>query len=182
MFNPWKSLRGALLPMAALGFFACQSDQTPVSPSEDAAPTFVEVNGVKLVRVKPSRALQLAGQGEVKLVPRKDGQTLSTDDAKLYVFANSIRQDVVITMEAATDGTMSFKFGPNGTTFSPNAILEIKADKAELSGLDLSRLTAAGASDNVDDWQVIEGAYYDQPNNKVIIPISHFSRYALCVE
>ncbi|MFN2420085.1 MAG: hypothetical protein ABR527_01700 [Gemmatimonadota bacterium] len=170
MFNPWKSLRRAFLLMAVLGFIACQGEQSPLSPSEDAAPFFVEVNGIKLVRVKPSSALELAGQ------------TLSTDDAKLYVLPNSIQQDVVITMQAAIDGTMSFKFGPNGTTFTPHAVLEIKADKAELAGVDLSRLTAAGASDNVDDWQVIEEAYYDQANNKVIIPISHFSRYALCVE
>jgi hypothetical protein len=182
MFNPWKSLHRAFLSMAVLGFFACQGEQSPLSPSEDAAPSFVEVNGVNLVRVKPSSALELAGQEEVKLVPKKDGQTLSTNDAKLYVLPNSIQQDVVITMQAAIDGTMSFKFGPNGTTFTPHAVLEIKADKAELAGVDLSRLTAAGASDNVDDWQVIEEAYYDQANNKVIIPISHFSRYALCVE
>jgi hypothetical protein len=182
MFNSWKSLRRAFLLMAVLGFFACQGEQSPLSPSGDAARFFVEVNGVKLLLVKPSRALELAGQEEVKLVPKIAGQTLSTDDAKLYVLPNSIQQDLVITMQAATDGTMSFKFGPNGTTFTPQAILEIKADKAELAGVDLSRLTAAGASDNVDDWQVIEEAYYDPANNLVIVPISHFSRYALCVE
>jgi len=32
MANLWKPLRRALLPMAAFGLFACQSEQDPVGP------------------------------------------------------------------------------------------------------------------------------------------------------
>lgn len=84
----------------------------------------------------------------------------------------AVQSDAVITMEAMTDGTFGFRFGPEGLQFVTPARLEIKADETGLAGVDLSQLTVANARDPVDDWQVIGGVYD---------AVSHFSCYALCI-
>ena len=59
MANLWKPLRRALLPMAVLGLAACE--QSPVNPGNET-PSFVEVNGVKLVTVQPGERLAPADE------------------------------------------------------------------------------------------------------------------------
>jgi hypothetical protein len=179
MANLWKPLRRALLPMAVLGFAACQGEQGPVN-LEDSAPSFVEVNGVKLVTMRPG-GLQIA-DGVVQRVPGKSGATIETSDAKLVIQPGSVSDpNATITMQALNDGFVTFKFGPSGLSFSPAATLTISAAKANTVGIDLSQLRIAGASDGADDWSVVGGTY-DSATNTVTVPISHFSRYALCVD
>ncbi|MFN2383771.1 MAG: hypothetical protein ABR559_05845, partial [Gemmatimonadota bacterium] len=86
-----------------------------------------------------------------------------------------------ITMQAETTGYVSFLFGPSGLQFSPAATLTISAAKANIDALNKGRLKSAGASDTADDWTVVGGAY-DPVTDTVVAQISHFSRYALCVE
>jgi hypothetical protein len=84
-------------------------------------------------------------------------------------------------MEPLNNGYVEFKFGPNGLTFSTPATLMINAAKANIGATDKASLRIAGASDSGDDWQVI-GGIYDPVTDTVTAPISHFSRYALCLE
>lgn len=181
MANLWKPLRRALLPLAAFGLFACQSEQSPIGP-EAAGPAFTEVNGVKLVTIIPGRSLVPADGASTTLVTKKVGATIETSDARLVVAPFSVKgNNVEIWMQPIAGPNIVFKFGPSGTTFNPAAQLTIYASKAAVSSTDKPRLRIAGASDSVDDWQVIGGAY-DPVTDSVTVPISHFSRYALCVE
>ena len=183
MFNPWKPLRRALLPMAAFGLFACQGERSPVSPSEDAAPTLMRINGVNLVTVAPSRPLSPASWNSQQLVRKNSGATLTTEDVTFMVQPGSMSQENAVIMIEALDasGLVAFKFGPSGLQFDPPATLTMSAAKANLDGIDPAQLKIAGASDDVDDWQVVGGTY-DPVTHTVTVPISHFSRYALCVE
>ncbi len=181
MANLWKPLRRALLPMAVLGFAACQGERMPVGP-EAAAPSFVEVNGVKLVTLQPGRSLDLADGGTAERVQKNSGATLTTGDASLTIVPGSMKSTTVITMQPDNaSGYVQFIFGPSGTTFTPAATLTIKAAKANIDPSQKNRLRIAGASDNADDWTVV-GGVYDPAADAVTVPISHFSRYALCVE
>ena len=179
MFNPWKPLRGALLPLAVLGFAACQGDDSPISPVDDAP--FTVVNGVKLVNALPNEQLSLANGSVATLVSKKEGATLETTDAKFVVQPFSTKNNTQISMQAVAGPNIMFKFGPNGTTFSPAASLTIYAAKAALTAEQKLRLKVAGASDDVENWTVVGGTY-DPITDSVTVPISHFSRYALCVE
>jgi hypothetical protein len=187
MANLRKPLRRALLPLAVLGFAACQSDRSPIGPEavapESASPQFVEVNGVKLVTAKPGRALLLADVDfAIQRVPRNVGGTLTTDDATLTILPGSMQSTTIIWMLPDLDsGYVQFRFGPTGTTFTPAATLRIDADEANIPAAMRNRLRVAGASDNVDNWTLVGGSY-DPVTNTVKAPISHFSRYALCVE
>ena len=181
MANLWKPLRRALLPMAAFGLFACQSEQSPIGP-EAAAPSFVEVNGVQLVTIRPGRSLDLADGAAESRVTKKDGATLTSGDATLTVVPGSVKNTTTIWMQPDNaSGFVQFIFGPSGTTFNPAATLQISAVKANLDPSQKHRLRIAGASDSADDW-VIVGGVYDPATDTVTASISHFSRYALCVE
>jgi hypothetical protein len=181
MANLWKPLRRALLPMAVLGFAACQGEVGPVNP-EAVTPSFVEVNGVKLVTVRPGRSLAPADGASTQRVQKNDGATLSTGDAVLTIVPGSMSRTATVTMEPQNDsGYVQFLFGPSGLGFSPAATLRISAAKANIDPSQLSRLRIAGASDGADDWQIV-GGVYDPVTNTVTAPILHFSRYALCVE
>jgi hypothetical protein len=85
-------------------------------------------------------------------------------------------------MAQAADGTVSFLYGPNGLQFSQPAILEINAASAELTGVHPSKLRIAVAQDDVDDWAIVDRAVYDPAQDVVRAELSHFSRYALCME
>ena len=181
MANLWKPLRRALLPMAVLGFAACQGEQFPIGP-EEAAPSFVEVNGVKLVTIQPGRNLVPADGESVARVQKNQGATLTSGDATLTVLPGSMKSTATIWMQPDdASGYVQFIFGPSGTTFSPAATLTISAVKANIDPSLIPLLKIAGASDSADDW-VIVGGVYDPATNTVVAPISHFSRYALCVE
>ncbi|MBW3660122.1 MAG: hypothetical protein KY397_00620 [Gemmatimonadetes bacterium] len=182
MIHFLKPFTRAVLGLAILGLAACETTDVPVTPNPpDASPT-VQVNGVRLVTVVPSqRGLFVANNAATaQRVNAQDGATISNKDASLEVVPGSIPDDVTITMKAENDGYVSFKFGPNGLQFDPAAVLTISADKANLDGIDPSQLAIAGAHDDVDDWQVVGGAY-DAAANSVSVEIQHFSRYALCV-
>lgn len=178
----FQPLRRALLALAVLGFAACESTDAPVTPNPRSDSPTVTVNGVKLVTVLPDRrGPSLANNGATaRRVNAKNGATITNDDASLTVVPGSIPDDTTIVMKAQNDGFVSFRFGPNGLQFDPAATLTISAAKANLDGLDTSQLAIAGAHDDVDDWQVIGGAY-DPATNTVSAEIEHFSRYALCI-
>ncbi|MBW3660125.1 MAG: hypothetical protein KY397_00635 [Gemmatimonadetes bacterium] len=177
-----KPFRRAILALAVLGLVACEDQGfTPAAPEAD--PPTVTFNGVQLVTVRPeARGLFLADdEVEVDLVDVSEGATLTAEDAQLIVQPNSIPEATTIRMEVEDeDDILGFEFGPNGLVFDPAATLIISADKADLDDIDPTRLAIAGASDDVDDWQVI-GGIYDPLTNSVTVPILHFSRYALCV-
>lgn len=180
MATLWKPLRRVLIPMAALGLAACQGEPGPASV-DDWAPSFVEVNGVKLVTVQPGRGLTLA-DGILERVQRNEGVTLTTVDATLVIQPGSMSRTATVTMTPQNDsGFVQFLFGPSGLTFNPAATLRISASKANIDPLLKGRLRIAGASDTADDWVVVGGTY-DPATDTVTAPISHFSRYALCVE
>ena len=186
MTHAWKPLRRALLPLAALGVLACQGNDSPIgspiSPGKEAPPT-VEINGVKLVTLAPGRELDriLTPAGDAVLVHPKEGATIATGDAKLTVLPGSVPNGTHVTMEPQNNGYIEFKFGPNGLQFSPSATLTISAAKANLGAVDKPQLRIAGASDDQNDWTVLGGTY-DPATDTVTVSISHFSRYALCVE
>lgn len=181
MANLWKPLRRALLPMAAFGLFACQSGQDPVGP-QGQSPSFTEINGVKLVAVQPGRSLALADGAAAQRVQKNQGATLTTGDASLTVLPGSMKSTATIWMQPDNaSGYVQFIFGPSGTTFSPAATLRISAAKANIDSSQKNRLRIAGASDSADDWVVVGGTY-DPATDTVTANISHFSRYALCVE
>lgn len=184
MTDLFKPLRRALLGLAipALAvLFACETGEGPVTPDPLSDSPTVTVNGVKLVTVTPNdRGLFIANGATAQRVSAKDGATISNSDANLTVVPGSIPDDTTIVMKAENNGYLSFKFGPNGLQFDPSASLTISADKANLDGIDPSKLAIAGASDSADDWQVI-GGVYDSATNTVTVDIKHFSRYSLCV-
>lgn len=183
MANLWKPLRRALLPMVILGFAACQGDRTPVGPVGEAdAPQFVEINGVKLVTIQPGRGLTPADGGSAERVAKNSGATITTGDASLTIVPGSMSRTATVTMEPQdASGYVQFIFGPSGLSFNPAATLRISATKANIAAAEKSRLRVAGASDGADDWVVVGGTY-DPVTDTVVAPISHFSRYALCVE
>lgn len=178
MTHVWKPLRRALLPLAAMGVLACQGNDSPISPG-DEAPATVEINGVNLVTAAPGTMLAPAGGGV--LVRAKEDATISSGDATLTVTAGSVPNGTKITMEPLNNGYIEFKFAPNGLQFNPSATLRISAAKANIGALSKPQLRIAGASDDQNDWTVIGGTY-DPATDTVTVPISHFSRYALCVE
>lgn len=184
MIPVFQPLRRAILGLTVAGLgalAACQGSDAPVAPDLDAPSPTVTVHGVRLVTVQPGQgALFTAGATTAERVSAKDGATLTSDDASLAVTAGSIPDDTTITMKPENDGFVSFRFGPSGLQFDPAAVLTISAAKANLDGLDPSRLAIAGAGDDADDWQVIGGTY-DPITDTVTVPILHFSRYALCV-
>ena len=176
-----RLFRRVLLAIVALGFVACQADRTPVGP-RDAAPSIVTINGVKLLTATPQGRITIAsGDLQEKLVKAQDGATISSSDAKLIVPAGAVAGSTVITMQPLNNGFVEFRFGPSGLQFLSPATLEIKTKSANLLGIDLSRLAIAGASDTGDDWTLL-GDVYDPLTGVVRVPITHFSRYALCVE
>jgi hypothetical protein len=183
MSRSWKLFRRAVLPVAALGFFACQSDRSPLSPSEDGAPRFVEVNGVKLITLAPGRRLAPAEDDDVKKwVSKLLGATLTTDDVQLIIVPGSMSKSAEIRIDPNNSSNLvEYRFEPTGLRFNPPATLRISVDKADLTGLDVNGLRIAGASDDMDNWQIIGGTY-DPLTNSITAPVSHFSRYALCVE
>jgi hypothetical protein len=182
MSRSWKLFRRAVLPVAALGFFACHSDRSPLSPSEDGAPRFVEVNGVKLITVAPGRRLAPAGDDVEKWVSKLTGATLTTDDVQLIIVPGSMSKSAEIKIDPNNSSNLvEYRFEPTGLRFDPPATLRISVGKADLTGLDVDAIRIAGASDNVDNWQIIGGTY-DPLTNSITAPVSHFSRYALCVE
>lgn len=181
MANLWKPLRRALLPMAVFGFAACQGEQFPIGP-EAAAPSLVEVNGVQLVTIRPGRSLELADGAATQRVQKNQGATLTSGDATLTVVPGSMKSTTTIWMQPDNaSGFVQFIFGPSGTTFNPAATLTISAAKANIDPSQRNNLRIAGASDNADDWVVVGGTY-DPATDTVTASISHFSRYALCVE
>jgi hypothetical protein len=181
MANFRKPLRRALLPMIALGFAACQGEPGPVN-IEDQSPAFVEVNGVKLVTLQPGRSLEPADGGAVQRVQRNQGATLDTGDATLTIMPGSMQNTATVWMQPDdSSGLVQFIFGPSGTTFNPAATLRISASRANIDPAQRYLLKIAGASDGADDWTLV-GGVYDPVTDTVTAPISHFSRYALCVE
>jgi hypothetical protein len=166
--------------MAAIGLFACQSEpELPIGPGA-AAPSFVEVNGVKLVTLQPGRSL--APAGALERVTKKLGTVLTSGDATFTVPPGAVKNTTQIWMQPDdVSGFMQFTFGPSGTTFNPAATLTISAVKANLEPSQKNRLRIAGASDNADNWTIV-GGVYDPATDTVTASISHFSRYALCVE
>jgi hypothetical protein len=184
MLNPWKPFRRAFLAAGVLALFACQDEPSPLGPNEERAPSFVEVNGVKLVTIAPGRGLEPAGAEQVATrIENNAGATLTTSDARLVITPGSMSQaDVEVRMETEfASGFVQFKFGPSGLQFAPAATLTVSAAKANTSGINLNSLRIAGASDNANDWQLV-GGVYDPIAGTVTARVSHFSRYALCVE
>ncbi|HUP20299.1 MAG TPA: hypothetical protein VM778_10150 [Gemmatimonadota bacterium] len=172
-----KPLRRVLIAVAVLGIAGCENGDAPLQPTT-TNPALKTVNGVTFVPLRSGRSIAAAGER----VQGKSGTTISLDDATLVVKSGSLSvPNATITMDAVNDGYLTFQFGPNGLAFSPAATLTISAAKANLDGLDPGQLRIAGASDSVDDWQVVGGTY-DPLTNTVTVAIDHFSRYALCIE
>lgn len=117
------------------------------------------------------------GNNKVKLVPVRKGAKLTPDDAVLTVLDEAL--SVLITKKVDGNKYVSFKFGPNGLVFSRPAILAISVDKADLKGINPWDLQIAVASDGKDDWKIV-GGLYNPLTRTVVVPVLHFSRYALC--
>jgi hypothetical protein len=161
--------------IAALLALACQTASGPTHPAPSTPQSRVE-----LVRFLPSHALQPAGEtaGRVSVLT---GATITNDDATLVVPPMSVPNGTTITIATENDGTVTFRFGPNGLQFAVPATLKISTAHADLSGIDPADLRIAGASDDGDDWTVV-GGVYDPVTGTVAASISHFSRYALCTD
>lgn len=172
-----KHLRRGVFGLAVLGLVACEDQGVTPLASEADSPTVVFDGGRHLLGFLEEEEDDAA---EVELVKLARGATLTLDDVDLLVRPGSISPDIEITIEPLDEEIVGFKFGPNGLLFDPAATLIISADKANLRGIDPSRLAIAGASDDVDDWEVI-GGVYDPLTNSVVVPILHFSRYAMCI-
>lgn len=167
-----------LVGIGLLALVACQADvptqvDTDREPSIEAAGPMEGVSGLK----GPSSG---SGHEEWMLVKVRGGAEPTVADAVLSIVPGSIPVGTKITITPQRTGYMSFVFGPSGLTFDRPAVLTISTVKADLRGIDPSRLRIAGASNQTDDWQVV-GGIYDPLTRTVVAPISHFSRYALCV-
>lgn len=160
--------------LLALGVVGCQSENpTPVELdlSESEAPVVGSLLGFGHV----------APDGGVALIRVREGESLDAGDATLSFLEGALSFSAEITKEVDEQGYVAFTFGPSGLGFSPAAILAISVNKADLTGIALDELRIAVASDNADDWHVV-GGFYDPITRTVIAPVTHFSRYALCVD
>ena len=121
------------------------------------------------------------GQEPVTLIRVRGGETLTPDDARLTVIDGSLSLPAVIDKTVDGRGFVAFRLAPDGLDLMPFAVLAISVDKADLRGVDPSKLKVAVASDERDDWRVVGGIY--EPNTRTVFaPVLHFSRYALCVD
>ena len=174
----WKRYGRTGLAAMLLLLTACEAGDGPATVDQQVVPG--TVNGVQLVRAQDGRRVGLAGT-TVKRVSSLTGATITTEDVKFVVMPLSIKSTTTITIEPLNDGYVSFRFGPNGLQFKPPAVLTISANKADLTGIDPLDLKIAGASDSGDDREILSASVYDALTNSVTTPVSHFSRYALCV-
>lgn len=142
-------------------------------------PPLVTINGVRLVTV--ARGQSLPGGTVRQRMRFLTGGIVTNGDATLIVPPLSVPNGTTISLQSMNNGLVGFKFGPNGLQFGLPAVLKISTAKANLLGIDLSTLRVAGASDNADDWTII-GGVYDPVTGLVVVPITHFSRYAMCVD
>ncbi len=174
--STWKTCRLGLVLGALIGLIACEGPG-PLESGPDALP---EVEGRQAA---PAGLLGLLGSRgrPVRLVEVREGETLTNSDGRLTVPIGALLEDILITQAPLTDGTLGFRFGPNGLRFLRPAVLTISTVKAELSGVDPRRLRIAVASDDAEDWQVA-GGIYSPLTRTVTVPVLHFSRYALCME
>jgi hypothetical protein len=158
--------------LVALGVVGCESDN----------PTSADL---AVSEAPPAGSLlsfgEVAPEGGVTLIRVRDGERLTTGDATLSFLESALSFTAEVTKEVDGQGYVSFKFGPSGLGFSPAAVLAISIDKADLTGIDPDKLRIAAASDDLDDWSVV-GGIYDPVTRTVIAPVTHFSRYALCVD
>jgi len=162
-------------PLLAVGLLfaltACQSE-LPTSPDPDPA----------LDSPSPLLGTLFRDRGDgPTLIKVRKGERLTPDDATLSFLESALSFPTEITKEVDGRTYVSFKFGPNGLQFQPAAVLAIKLDKADLRGVDRSRLRIAVASDDRDDWRVVGGLYVPLAD-VVVAAVPHFSRYALCVD
>ena len=172
-----KSLRRRLflaVGLLVLGVVGCQSEN-PASAELDASWSEVPAAGSIL------NFGDVAPDGGVTLVRVREGELLTAEDATLSFLESALSFSTEITKQVDGHGYVSFKFGPSGLGFSPAALLAISIDKADLTGVDLDELRIAVASDDLDDWRVV-GGIYDPVTRTVIASVTHFSRYALCVD
>lgn len=186
MIKHRKHLRKALLLLAVLGLSSCQDHQSvPTAPDSRMAtvsglqlPRLITINGVRLLTLAPGNTLNptLVSKSVGRL-----GGVVTNGDATLIVPPLSVPNGTTISLRSVNNGTVMFRFAPNGLQFRLPALLKISTAKANLLGLDLHRLRIAGASDNADDWTII-GGVYDPLTGLVVAPVSHFSRYALCAD
>ena len=187
--RPVRLRRAFPFLLGALILAGCQGDGAPMAPESQvpgrvggtqAGPaTLLTVNGVQLVQLLPGERLVRGVTSQS--VPALTGAVITNGDATLVVPPFSVPDGTTITLRSVRDGTLSFRFGPNRLRFRVPALLKISTAKANLLGIDLRRLAIAGASDRADDWTII-GGVYDPITGTVVAPISHFSRYALCVD
>lgn len=173
-FRPFCAVGLLLLAMTA-----CQSE-IPLGPDDEAP--IAPAAGTD----SPDMLLGLLSGGggsddAPRLIPVRRGERLTPEDATLSFLEGSLSFPAEITKGVDGRKYVSFKFGPNGLSFEPAAVLAISIDKADLGGIDPRRLRIAVASDDRDDWRVVGGLYMPLAN-VVVAPVSHFSRYALCVD
>ncbi|MBA3583943.1 MAG: hypothetical protein H0W36_05335 [Gemmatimonadetes bacterium] len=180
MKSIWKPVGRVVLAAALMILTACDAADGPMTPVDQTGSPQM-ASGIQLVPVRQGRSLEPAGT-LLRRVSALVGAVLKTDDVRLAIKPLSMSYSATITIEPMNDGSVSFRFGPGGLRFNPAARLTISADKANLDGIDPGDLKIAGASDSADDWQIIEESIYDPLTNSVTGPVSHFSRYALCVD
>ncbi|MBW3660121.1 MAG: hypothetical protein KY397_00615 [Gemmatimonadetes bacterium] len=169
-------IHGATALALALVFTACESDPGPTGVPQPA-PRTVTVNGVDLLVVPGG--LKIASQTVVQKIGPHGG-SISVDGGRLDVPSGALVQEVSISMKGRETDQFRYKFGPSGLTFDTAATLTIQVDPEAL-GVDPARLAIAGASDEGNDWTVIGGAY-DESLGAVVVPIEHFSLYAICLD
>lgn len=163
-----------VVSLLTVGVVGCQSEN-PTSTDVDLSESEVPVAGSLL------SSGNVAPHGGVTLIRVREGELLTAGDATLSFLESALSFSAEVTKEIDRQGYVSFKFGPSGLGFSPAAVLAISIDKADLTGVDLDKLRIAAASDDLDDWRVV-GGIYDPVTRTVIAPVTHFSRYALCVD
>lgn len=167
-------LRTLILGLVGLAFTACQDSPGPIALSE--GPSTTTINGVKLLNTPPG--LRLAPAGIVTAVIGPAGGSIESDGGRLTVPAGALTLPTVITEIGKEAPHYRYRFGPSGLQFKKPATLAIEVDPAAL-GIDPDHIKIAGANDLGTDWQVIGGTY-DPALGAVVVPVEHFSQYALC--
>lgn len=178
MTSSLSLIRGAAVFALTLLVAGCQAGSGPTGVPEQG-PETVTVNGVDLL-VAPAGMKVASGMVHQDIGP--DGGSISVDGGRLDVPAGALSEVVSISMKGREDIQYKYRFGPSGLVFDATATLSIAVDPAALGIDDTGRLKIAVASDNGDDWVVVEGAYWDEATGTVVAPVEHFSLYGLCLD
>ena len=171
-------LRTLLLGLFGLALAACQDNPGPTAEAGGARYQTTTIDGVALLNTLPGQ--RLAPAGIVTQVIGPEGGFIEVDGGRLDIPAGALAAPMLITEIGKEAPHYRYKFGPNGLQFAAPAMLTIQVDPAAL-GIDPSQVRVAGSDDLGLEWTVLGGTY-DPALGAVVVPIEHFSQYALCID